>query len=318
MKIASGAEWEFICVACSAPLRHTDVSAPDSPPGAEEVQLPCTSCGAVYPRRRGIWDFLRESRRPVFERFLADYVKIRLAEGRGSEDPEHYRSLPDCPAHHPSAAEWRIRGRTFAALLRRVLPELGPQLKILDLGAGTGWLSYRLQQRQHSPCSIDVNTDDRDGLVAARHYSPTWPRIRAEFDCLPLPRGFVDLVVFNASLHYSAGYRTTLAEALRVLKPDGRLVVLETPVYRSALSGRQMAEERHAAFEKRFGTRSDTLPSREFLTWERIGRLAEELGLRWSAVHPGYGVKWALRPWLARLRGRREPAQFPILVGRRT
>ena len=277
----------------------------------------CRACGYVSTRRSGVWRMLRPERVATVEKFLADYTKVRLAEGRGSTDAAFYRNLPDCPPDHSMAWQWRIRRRTYACFRDRVLPAMGAQLRILDLGAGTGWLSNRLAQLGHEPCAIDLSCNDQDGLEAACHYAAAWPCVQAEFDCLPVANGSVDLVVFNASLHYSTDYLATLREALRVLKPAGFVAVLETPVYQHEASGRQMVQERHAQFLQRYGTRSDSLPSLEYLTWSRVAELGSELNLKWQAVRPWYGMRWALRPWIARAKRKREPSQFPILVGAR-
>ncbi|MBV9282476.1 MAG: class I SAM-dependent methyltransferase, partial [Chloroflexi bacterium] len=103
-----------------------------------------------------------------------------------------------------------------------------------------------------------------EGGRPPRRYAPFTP-IQADFDHLPLPdqgagqpvsgmprdagpqtasAGPIDLAVFNASLHYSMDCRATLREALRVLSPDGSLVVMDSPVYRRAGSGEQMVRER--------------------------------------------------------------------------
>lgn len=274
----------------------------------------CPGCHRDWPQLDGIWRFLPPERAAVFEPFLRDYTRIRHAEGRGSEDPEHYRRLPDCDPDHPIAWQWQMRRRTWDSFRRRVLPRLGP--KILDLGAGVGWLSHRLAGLGYQPCAVDVSVDDRDGLGAARHYNPNWPRLQAELDRLPLADGQADAAVFNASLHYSSDYATTLREALRVLRPGGSLVILESPIYRKEESGRRMVAERHADFERRFGTRSDALPSIEYLTWDWLDDLAGELGLRWERFPTWYGWRWALRPWVARLKRKREPSRFVILVGK--
>jgi len=257
---------------------------------------------------------IREDRAPVIDTFLADYTKIRLAEGRGSDDPSFYRNLPQCPPDHPTAWQWSIRRHTFDCLRSRVLPMLGAHRRALDLGAGTGWLSNRLSLLGHEPCAVDLSCDDRDGLGAARHFQTRFPRIQAEFDALPFPDAAVDAVIFNASLHYSTDYSKTLSEALRALAPGGALIVLETPVYRREDSGRRMVEERHEMFRKRYGTRSDSVPSQEYLTWRKIAAHGLELNLEWKVVWPWYGWKWAMRPWAARLKRKREPSRFPILV----
>ena len=297
------ATWPLACPACRVQL---------------DGQNECPNCGVTHQCCDDIWRFVPADRLSQLAPFLRDYTLIRLAEGRGSDDPEYYRNLPTCAVSHPLAGQWKIRQQTFRCLVDRVLPPFGEHLKVLDVGAGVGWLSHQLALRGHHPCAIDLTVDDRDGLGAARHYAPDWPRMQAEFDHLPLPESSVDLVIYNASLHYSTDYCVTLNEALRVLRPNGHIVVLESPIYHREESGRQMVAERHVAFERKYGTRSDAIPSLEFLTWDFVDKLASDLKITWKIVTPWYGFRWALRPWIARWKNKREPSRFVILVGRRS
>jgi ubiquinone/menaquinone biosynthesis C-methylase UbiE len=293
------------CPACRAALDMEDESAR------------CQQCARCFKKKQGVWRLLHPGRSARIEEFLADYTRVRLAEGRGSDDPAFYRQLPRCPDNHPIAWQWSIKRRTFQCLRTRVLPSDGASLLVLDVGAGTGWLSHQLALLGHRPCALDVSVDDQDGLQAARHFEPSWPRIQAEFDFLPLADASMDLIIFNASLHYSTDYVVSLRESLRVLRPGGRVVILETPVYRHEASGRQMVAVRRAQFLQRFGTRSDSMASEEYLTWARVEMLSSALALNTVTRWPRYGVRWALRPWLARLRRAREPSRFPILIARR-
>ncbi|HSR53332.1 MAG TPA: class I SAM-dependent methyltransferase [Acidobacteriota bacterium] len=300
----SNMAWPLACPECRNPVGSSDCL---------QDRLDCSQCGCALIRSQGIWDAFAPGRQQAFRPFLDDYTRIRKAEGRGSDSPDYYLNLPECPREHPVAWQWKIRRATYRKLLAGEVPCWKPGARVLDLGAGVGWLSHRLAQMGFRPCAVDLSRDDEDGLGAARHYRPRWPRMCAEFDRLPLADGVADVAVFNASLHYSGDYKRTLGEALRTLSGGGRLVVLETPVYRKEASGREMAAQRHADFQKRYGTASDALPSIEFLTWDWIAELGRDLGLKWQILRPFYGLKWHLRPFKARIKGTREPSQFVIL-----
>jgi SAM-dependent methyltransferase len=277
----------------------------------------CESCAERYPVVDGIHRFLPAPRAAHFASFLRDYTTVRLAEGRGSTDPEYFRRLPDPTPGGPIEWQWRIRRRTWATVQDRVVAGLPPRSRIVDIGAGVGWLSNRLTQLGHDVHAVDLSVDELDGLAAARHFETEFPRSQAEMDALPFADASVDLVVYNASLHYSTDYTRTLGEALRVLAPGGRVVVVESPIYDTHAAGVAMVAERHASFAAKFGTRSDSLASIEFLTPSMLADLATTLGLRWRRYRTWYGWSWALRPWRARLRRRRQPSRFVVLVARR-
>ncbi len=241
--------------------------------------------------------------------FLETYAKIRAAEGRGSDDSAYYRALP-----FSNSPQWRIRARTFEYFKRRILPRR--PCEILDLGAGNCWLSYRLAEMGHAPVALDIFADPRDGLRAARHYPVDFPVIESGFDHLPFPAARFDLAVFNSSIHYSSDYVRTLSEARRCLRPDGRVVILDSPVYRRREHGEAMRAERQRSFEGQYGFRSEALGSVEFFDLEMLKDLARELSIGWEIHRPWYGMQWHLRPLRARLKGRRPPSSFWILVGR--
>ena len=246
------------------------------------------------------------------QRFVEDYLKIRRAEGRGSDDPAYYLALPFEDLSGRLAAQWAMRARTYRHLEDRLLGDA--PLDVLDLGAGCGWMSYRLALKGHRPVAVDVLTDGRDGLGAARHYPP-FPRFEAEFDRLPFADGSFDAALFNASLHYSSDYVKTLGEARRCVRPGGRIIVLETPVYKLRVHGEMMRRERHEQFLKLYGTESDHVRSIEYLDLETIELLAKKLAIEWRIHKPWYGFAWHARPVKAWWKGTRPPSRFWILEG---
>jgi ubiquinone/menaquinone biosynthesis C-methylase UbiE len=300
----------WLCPSCGDALESTTDGA-----------LECSEGRHSFCCHDGIWRLLPDDRQVIFDRFLSDYRVVRHGEGRGSDDPAYFRALPYRDLSGRYSSDWQIRARSYRYLLRRVVSPLarrteGP-LTILDLGAGNCWLSNRLALEHHRCVALDLATDDGDGLGAHRFYESSFVPVQAEFDRLPLAPEQFDLAIFNGSLHYATSYESSLGEALRVLQSGGTLVVMESPVYRRAESGQQMVREREELFEKLHGFPSNALPFENFLTYERLGELAAVLGIQWKLRRPCYGLRWALRPWRARLHRDREPARFLFAIARK-
>ena len=160
----------------------------------------CSSCDFELKAVNGIWRALLPTRAAYFERFMANYQAVRAAEGRGSECLDYYLSLPYRDLTGANQAQWSIRAQTFRYLERKILPQL-EALAVLDLGAGNGWLSYRLVQRGHRAAAVDLMTDCRDGLGAAQQFGQVllqlFLRIQAELDNLPIANDEFDVAIFN-------------------------------------------------------------------------------------------------------------------------
>lgn len=290
----------------------------------DDATLSCAHCKVKLPCEQGVWKALLPEREAYFSRFVEEYQSIRAAEGRGSTSSDYYLALPDRDLSGRNSRQWAIRARTFRYIERQILPRVitlaHPKLRILDLGAGNGWMSYRLAQQGHAPIAVDLMTNDQDGLEAAEHYRQRlpslFPRFQAEVDNLPFADGQCDLVIFNASFHYSENYAKTLAEALRCTRKDGMVLVADTPWYCDEQSGLRMLQERRAFFIKRYGFPSDRLRSLEYLTDRRLQEMEKWFGIHWQMHEPYYGIRWQMRPWLAKLRSKRTPSCFRIYTAR--
>ena len=251
--------------------------------------------------------------------FAREYARHRADEGRGYSG-EQLLALPYLKSGR-HAGQWKTRARTFDALVASVIhpmaERLGRPLQVLDLGAGNGWLSYRLAVEGHDTFAVDIRADDVDGLGAAtalRQRAPTMKCIVAPFEDVPLPSDSVDIGLFNASLHYATDLGAVLREAARVVRPGGRIAIMDSPFYPRDSYGIAMVAEKR----ERFGARAKdlmALPFIEFLTRGRLQNAAPELA--WTRHKVRYPLAYELRPLIAAIAGRRRPSRFDLWVAER-
>lgn len=279
-----------------------------TPLGVETDTARCPKCGTEYHRRDGIWRFLLQPER--FQSFLDHYQTVRRAENWGSGDPSYYLSLPNVAEDDPHRDVWRVRAASFNSLVSL----LGSARRVLDLGAGNGWLAYQLARRGLDVAAVDVSDDALDGLGASRHYPIALDCYQAEFDALPFAGSQFDLVIFNASLHYAHSMEVTLREGLRVLDPAGRIVVMDSPIYRNKADGNAMLARRAADFRSSYGF-DDPGDAVGFLTFRELESLANAFGLQWRWSEPRVDVRWGTRHLRAKLAGKPEPAHFGLMIG---
>jgi SAM-dependent methyltransferase len=284
--------------------------------------LDCPACGFSIVIADGIAHALPAESVARYAQFMQDYERIRESEGRGSESEDFYLGLPYRDTSGKYREQWRMRARSYDYLARHLLDGAGRGNRILDLGAGNGWMSFRLALAGYRPCAVDLLTNDCDGLGAARHYRTRLPelfsRFQAEIRCLPFADEQFDAAVFNASFHYAEDYEASLREAMRCVTKGGVVIISDTPWYSRRESGEQMLADRRAAFRRSHGTAADSIATLGFLTDERLGRMEDALSIHWDVHRPWYGLKWAMRPLVAKCRGRREPSKFRLYAARKS
>jgi SAM-dependent methyltransferase len=255
-------------------------------------------------------------------RYLAAYARLREREGRGSGGEAELLALPYV-TEGPLAPQWEVRARTYDVFARDILAPLAERLarpvRLLDLGAGNGWLSYRAVLLGHAAIALDVRMDAVDGLAAAAGYAAHLPRLfqrlAASFDDLPLASRSVDLAVFDASLHYAGTLDAALREAVRVVASGGTITILDSPFYEREEDGRAMLAERDRTTRERFPDLAEDLlavPMIEYLTTDGLTRAGAPLGLEFVR-HPVVYPEWyEARFEKARRDGGRAPSRFDL------
>jgi len=243
---------------------------------------------------------------PTLRQFVDDYRRVRLAEGFATTDPEYVRQLPFRDVTGRNTAAWRIRALHYL-IIRGALRLIPGIARVLDLGAGNGWLARRLAP-SFRVTALDVDGGDT-GLGALRDERVV--RVVGDLEALPVRSQSFDAVIAAAALHYAVDVPGALSEAARVLRRGGLLIIADSPVYVDA-AARQAAWTRTQAHYAGFGA--------PHLAGRYRGLTRAELegpGLfRFVTVTPGV-MSWrtALRRGLrGELRPGPEP-RLPVLFG---
>jgi SAM-dependent methyltransferase len=259
-------------------------------------------------------------------RFIEAYGQHRTEEGYEGLSDAELLALPYLQTG-ALAAIWQIRARTFRRFEREIVnpraDALNRRLTVLDVGAGNGWLSYRLSLLGHSCTALDLRASGGDSLRTAARYANHLPtmfgRSAGDFSSLPFADRQFDIVAFNASLHYALDLATVLSEGQRVLHPNGRIAILDSPFYASSAHGEAMVAEKRRNAGRMFGDRSDVLlglPFIEYLTDDRLRSASTERGLVWRRFRVRYPLRYELRPIVAAFTRKRPPSRFDLWVGR--
>ena len=110
------------------------------------------------------------------------------------------------------------------------LAELKEGDVVLDLGSGGG-IDVLLSARRVGPTGKAYGLDMTDEMLVlaeenkARSGLSNVEFLRGEIEEIPLPDGSVDVIISNCVLNLSTDKDRALAEAFRVLRPDGRLAI---------------------------------------------------------------------------------------------
>ncbi|MGY4829438.1 class I SAM-dependent methyltransferase [Sphaerotilaceae bacterium SBD11-9] len=123
----------------------------------------------------------------------------------------------------------RILGLGTGSRYRRMALQragLKPGMQVVDLGMGTGLVSQEILHITREPGHL-VGVDPSPGMMAQA-------RLPAEVTCrigraeeIPVPKASVDFLVMGYALRHISDFSVACAEFRRVLKPGGRLLILE-------------------------------------------------------------------------------------------
>ncbi len=121
-----------------------------------------------------------------------------------------------------------VPGRSWKGLAEAMLKILNYDV-VADLGAGEGTLSQLIAQRASKVIAIDSSKKmvEFGQKLATENNLPNLEYRLGDIESPPIDDASVDLAIFSQALHHAKQPPKAIAEAHRILKPGGRLIVLD-------------------------------------------------------------------------------------------
>ncbi len=168
----------------------------------------------------------------------------RIIEKRRQKAEQHFNLVADrlgrnyCP------------GRSWEAI-GQMLFLLTPRVRIADLGAGDGTLSRLLARQAESVHCVDNSPRmvQVGRALAKKEHLRNLTYVLGNIEKVPLPDRSIDLALLSQALHHAENPRMALAEAFRILKPGGRLLILDLRAHRFE-KARELYADRWLGFKE--------------------------------------------------------------------
>jgi ubiquinone/menaquinone biosynthesis C-methylase UbiE/biotin operon repressor len=121
-----------------------------------------------------------------------------------------------------------VPGRSWKGIAEALL-KLMPPMVIADLGAGEGTISQLMAQGAKKVIAIDNSEKmvEFGSELARKHGIGNLEYRFGDIEDVPIRSGTVDLAFLSQALHHAPHPEKAIAEAWRILKPGGRIEILD-------------------------------------------------------------------------------------------
>lgn len=169
-----------------------------------------------------LMEFLRQAEHEIPEA-KEDQAALRLALRKRQD---HMRRYFDELAG--KFGRQYVPGRSWKGIAEALL-KLMPPMTIADLGAGEGTISQLMAQRAKRVIAVDNSEKmvEFGAELARKHGIGNLEYRLGDLEDVPIRSGAIDLAFLSQALHHAVHPERAMAEAWRILKPGGRIAVLD-------------------------------------------------------------------------------------------
>lgn len=219
--------------------------------------------GLAERRREGSWTFVRGCPVPTNGASLCGDIATLLIVAE-KEDPAFAeacegdrRKLAEIRSHREAEAQayfarhahdWDEVRRLHSsdkAIEEAIAGALGGSSlgRLLDIGTGTGRMAELFADRADHIVALDKSLAMLRVARAKLQHLPAdrVELVQGDFASLPFPDASFDTVLFHQVLHFAQAPGAALAEAARVIRPDGRIAIADFAAHE-----REELRDRHA------------------------------------------------------------------------
>jgi len=138
-----------------------------------------------------------------------------------------------------------VPGRSWAAW-SRALGHLLPALEVVDIGCGEGYLALEAASWARLVIGVDRSDEvlERAKALATRRRVSNVEWRKGDLTRLPLRDQSLDVALLSQALHHANDPERAMAEAARVLRPGGRVLVLDLKTHTQSWVRQRFGDQR--------------------------------------------------------------------------